>query len=53
MLYPTHIQCPVVLLRCFIRPKFSRTSHKPFSHALQKLSTVAEDNQTAYFGCLH
>ena len=38
MLYPTHIQCPVVRLRCFIRPKVSQTSHKPFSHALQKLS---------------
>jgi len=37
MLYPTHIQCPVVRLRRFIRPKISQTSHKPFSHALHKL----------------
>jgi len=40
MLYSIHIQFPVVRLRRFIWPKFSQTSHKPFSHALKKLSTV-------------
>jgi len=35
--YPSLYPAPYTEL---IRPKLSRTSHKPFSHALQKLSSV-------------